>query len=319
MANPLDPRSRNVLSPQAIMAGLLRRPANALGNYGMAVNEQARVDAARPGTVGVTGGLLAAQPQGAGGTGRYLGESVLRFGSVVPGLGGDILGVISDLQMMRKRPETRTLANAGLFALGVLPAVPPLLSMMNRNVDAPKNALAAATRSQLGATGSRRRVYHATESAFNDYDITKAGSRSKHASSEVPGVWFTASPEVASMHVANRTWDKTPIAKYGPRGAGVQAIGYADFPTGANIRPAKLKLKNPKTISASDGQKLIFGSGDWREGGTEFQDIVKRAQDAGHDGIVIKGNPRARALEFRADQYLVFDPAAIKSAYEPGR
>lgn len=135
----------NPLDPAAIMAGLLGQRNPLSGPYAAA--EQARIDAARPGSVGAPGGVLSAQPQGAAGHDPLLG--LLRAGSLAPGA-GDVLGPLSDLRMFQQQPESRTLANAGLFAIGMAPAVPSLAWLMGRKVDAPTGV----PRSQRGMMGS---------------------------------------------------------------------------------------------------------------------------------------------------------------------
>lgn len=74
--------------------------------------------------------------------------------------------------------------------------------------------------------------------------------------------------------------------------------------------PLRVNVKNPKVLSAKEGQEMIFGKSgdDWREAGSDFAKFAAQAREDGFDSVIIKGNPMARTLEFRADQVLMFDP-----------
>lgn len=206
---------------------------------------------------------------------------------------------------------------AELIAGGVLmPAGAAALSARGPQIAAGLNQMAAnaAVPRQLGTQrgvviGDYVDVFHGTRTPFNvdDFNPALAGSRSAHKSADVPLMWTTRSPEVADMFTATRTVDATPLARYGPRGAGVGAIRNLGFDEGAATMPLKAKLNNPLVISGSNAEKMIFGSGDFREGGSSFAEFIKNAKNAGHDGVIIKANPRG-SLEFRAEQYLLFDP-----------
>lgn len=177
-------------------------------------------------------------------------------------------------------------------------------------------AAAADFGSQMGMAGvivgKPVNVFHGTTGSFSPeaFDLAKAGSSSGHVSSDVPAMWTSRSPKVAGTFVNDYVFDKTPLGRYGPRGAGLNAIGTGrDWKSGANVMPMKATLKNPYVINGADAERRIFGSGDFRDGGEDFKKVIEAAKAAGHDGVVIKANPRG-SLEFRAEQYLLFDPAS---------
>lgn len=127
-----------------------RRMYNPLS--GNAWGYQALLDSSPVGSVGAPGGMLPnpTRPQN-----RDPLQNVLNMAAMMPGIGGDILGPIADARNMLKHPETRTLGNAALFGLGVLPAVPSLMYLMNRGGDAATGfARMAKAKGQSGAVGS---------------------------------------------------------------------------------------------------------------------------------------------------------------------
>lgn len=87
-----------------------------------ALRRKALFDAARPGSVGAPGGLLA-NPLTA--TGRDPVREGLLAASFAPVL-GDAAGLAADVRMFQQDPETRTPQNMALSALGLLPFVPSL-------------------------------------------------------------------------------------------------------------------------------------------------------------------------------------------------
>lgn len=181
-------------------------------------------------------------------------------------------------------------------------------------------AMNAPTMGLLGATkGKWKDAYHGTKGTFNppEFDLGRAGRSSGHASADAPVMWTTSRPETANMFIADLVRDAYPIKRYGPRGAGVKSIQTSQFVDGGNIQPLKVKLDKPLVIKGADAEKMIFGdpSGDWREAGSVFADTLRAAKKAGHDGVIIKANPRG-SLEFRAEQYLLFDPRTqVKSRF----
>jgi hypothetical protein len=253
---------------------------------------QGMADNAPVGSVGAPGGLV--QPQTKAPT-NYLANA-LTAASFAPGI-GDAAGIASDARMYLTDPSSRTAGNFALSGLGLLPFVPAM-------------------------AGRWRPAFHGTTKAFSDFDLGRAMQESGHASADVPGVWAASRPEVAEIFTAHGLRDVTPLADFGPRGAGVKAIGVSRYKEGANVRPLKVKLNNPMIIGNAEAQRLIFGAGDvggaddYRNAGAGFAEIARKAKEAGHDGIILKGHPRSSALELRGDNFLVFDAAAVKSKFE---
>lgn len=173
----------------------------------------------------------------------------------------------------------------------------------------------------LGITkGKWRDVFHGTKGNFDParYDLAKAATASGHQSSQFPVMWTTTSPQVSNMFIAGNVKDVHPIKKYGQQGAGVNSIQTSKYIEEGNIQPLKVKLNNPLVIKGSDAERMILGgrADDWRDSGAEFQKVLLEAKNAGYDGVIIKANPRG-SLEFRAEQYLSFDPKTqIKSRFD---
>jgi hypothetical protein len=74
--------------------------------------------------------------------------------SMVPGL-GDAMGLAADLNRYRVEPESRTLPNFGLSALGLLPFVPPMSTITKRHLPMPDKLFPAPAPSKavLDASG----------------------------------------------------------------------------------------------------------------------------------------------------------------------
>lgn len=269
------------------LAGALKKREAPMGPD--AWDWQQFADMSPTGSVNAPGGV--SQPQEREQS-QLLGK-LLAGASMLPGPSGDLLGPLSDAYMYATEPESRTPGNFALSALGALPFVPSM-------------------------AGAWRPAFHGTTKMFDDFDIAKAMSASGHESANVPGIWAASRPEIAQMYTVDTVIDKTPVKRYGPAGAGLRAIGYRNTLPGANIRPVKINLENPLVLGNAEAQQLIFGSADqdWREAGAEFAKVARDAMTAGHDGILIKGNPMSNVLELRSDNFLVFDPKKIKSKFE---
>lgn len=173
----------------------------------------------------------------------------------------------------------------------------------------------------LGVTkGKWKSAYHATTDSFDPsmFDLGRAGSSSGHLSASAPVMWTTSRPETANIFISDLLQDAYPLKTFGPRGSGVKGIRTSQYRDGGNIQPVKVKLENPLVIKGADAEKMILGdgSGDWREAGNLFVDKLRDAKRDGFDGVIIKANPRG-SLEFRAEQYLLFDPKSqVKSRFE---
>lgn len=150
-----------------IVSGLLdrRRPlvdANPLQGF---------YDSAPAGSVMAPGGLLAnpmSTPVGStpGATQDMLG--LLSFAPIV----GDAAGLAADAQMYANQPETRTMGNYALTALGALPFVP---------------AMAGAT------------VFHGSPYKFDAFDMSKIGT-GEGAQAYGHGLYFAENPGVARSY-----------------------------------------------------------------------------------------------------------------------
>ena len=252
------------------------------------------------------------------------------------GLLGDITAYIDNL----KRRGSNTLADLATNPLGLLsrnlsafseslPAAPDSVmpdssGLLNRpgfqqwGMDV---ALNAPTMGLLGVTkGKWKSAYHATTDSFDPsmFDLGRAGSSSGHLSASAPVMWTTSRPETANIFISDLLQDAYPLKTFGPRGSGVKGIRTSQYRDGGNIQPVKVKLENPLVIKGADAEKMILGdgSGDWREAGNLFVDKLRDAKRDGFDGVIIKANPRG-SLEFRAEQYLLFDPKSqVKSRFE---
>jgi len=84
---------------------------------------QALADNAPVGSVGAPGGI---QRPGQQPTAQDGLSALLTGGAMVPGPVGDVAGPLADAYMYATEPESRTLGNAAMSALGVLPGVPSL-------------------------------------------------------------------------------------------------------------------------------------------------------------------------------------------------
>lgn len=225
---------------------------------------------------------------------RGLTKSVQQSGASVA---GEALGLLAPMGAAAKAPQV---------AKGLLQA--------GENLAAPANVNRGLSSGQRGIVPGRwERAYHTTTNKpFDpkDFDLSMVGTSSGHASSAVPGMWASASPKVSSMYGFDKVTNRYPTNIFGPAGAGVKSISLGDVIPGANTMPLRVNVKNPKVLSAKEGQEMIFGKSgdDWREAGSDFAKFAAQAREDGFDSVIIKGNPMARTLEFRADQVLMFDP-----------
>lgn len=111
---------------------------------------QARIDNAPVGSVGAPGGIL---PNAKRAQYRDPAENLLRGLSMAP-IVGDIAGPLADIRRWQGDPESRTLGNAAMMALGVLPAIPSLAYLMSQGGDAATGmARMARAKGQGGSIG----------------------------------------------------------------------------------------------------------------------------------------------------------------------
>lgn len=174
-------------------------------------------------------------------------------------------------------------------------------------------------------------AYHGTGSSFGAFDDAFLGRTTGHDSAAAH--FFTKDPKVAHVflptddfrsHSAGGVtyyhengfhgWKNVPLKKWK-----TAKDGYKE---GANILPVLLNLGNQLKIPNKQAQKLVFGNGDWRDSGDEFAKAVLRAKEDGYDSIVIPGAGNLDNAEFAATQYVIFDPANIRSrfaAFDPAK
>jgi len=135
-----------------------------------------------------------------------------------------------------------------------------------------------------GPDGKPIQVYHGTQEAFDQFSTDKMQDWKGWGKAQ--GFWFTDNPKQASSFATMR-------------GAG----------EGANIRPSYLIANNPLTIDV--GKEFKEGR---RTTGHVFEDIVRRAKEAGHDAVVFENNYLDIGGE--GTHYLVFKPEQIVNAFE---
>lgn len=120
-----------------------------------------------------------------------------------------------------------------------------------------------------------KKIYHGSDSSFDDFDMSKVGGIEKDRASRA-GFWFSDS--------------KTTAGSYGD-----------------NIKSVGLDMKNPKVIDA-DGATY----GDFKD---ELEEAIDLAKKEGNDGVIVENfSDRKDWGNYEpATHYLVFDTKAIKN------
>lgn len=139
------------------------------------------------------------------------------------------------------------------------------------------------TKGDDGATVPLR-LFHGTTFDFEEYRLGR-GARGQ-ARDTKGALFFTSSPVAAAYH--------TRVNKGVDRG---------ENPAGANIRPVFIRMTNPGVVDAAGGYKNPDRVADW----------IKWAKEDGKDGLIIK-NVIDAEIGTAADVYVIFDPAAVRSA-----
>lgn len=111
---------------------------------------QALADNAPVGAVGAPGGL---QRPGRQPTPQDGLSALLTGGAMVPGPVGDVAGPLADAYMYATEPESRTLGNAAMSALGVLPGIPSMAGIFVGKKSGVWDAVAARRAEELEAEG----------------------------------------------------------------------------------------------------------------------------------------------------------------------
>lgn len=129
-------------------------------------------------------------------------------------------------------------------------------------------------------------VYHGTISDFAEY---KPGRGSRGQASDTKGaIFFTSSPEAAAYH--------TTVNKGVIRG---------ENPSGANIRPAYLDIKEPYVVNAAGGYKDPNRVSGW----------IAEAKRLKFDGVIVK-NVIDAEIGKAADVFIVFDNKQIVNSIQ---
>jgi hypothetical protein len=141
-------------------------------------------------------------------------------------------------------------------------------------------------------------VYHATTQDFSKFMLSKAGKNTKHPTSKL-GIFTATNPDSTNDFITAR-------------------FNKNRYETGANVMPVHMNIKNPFEISSSDFvfQSMALQQMKKKDADKYIQDFVQSVKDEGHDGLIIKSNPRgfAGGSEFTSDNYVAFEPTQIKSA-----
>ncbi len=143
-------------------------------------------------------------------------------------------------------------------------------------------------------------VYHATSKSFPEFSPKKLGKNTKHPTSKL-GFFTAANPESTEDFVKSHS-----------------GISKGLYESGANIMPLHLSIKNPFEIPSSDFvfQSMALQNMKKKDADKYLQEFIDSVKSEGHDGLVIKANPRgfAGGNEFSSDNYVAFEPTQIKSA-----
>jgi hypothetical protein len=128
------------------------QPAGVRGKQAQAPGARFQVlaDNAPVGSVGAPGGI---QRPGRQPTAQDALSALLAGGAMVPGPVGDVAGPLADAYMYATEPESRTLWNAAMSALGVLPGVPSLAGIFVGKKSGVWDAVAARRAEELEAEG----------------------------------------------------------------------------------------------------------------------------------------------------------------------
>lgn len=117
-------------------------------------------------------------------------------------------------------------------------------------------------------------VYHGTNANFDSFSKQSFGNGMGDEGGRAGGFFFTEDKKNASIYAGEAIYQNNPEGyKKGDRG---------------NVMPLFLSIKNPMIVDSAESRR---------------SDIVKKAKELGHDGII---DPRG--------DYVVFDPNQIKSA-----
>jgi len=189
--------------------------------------------------------------------------------------------------------DKESLANAKLHGL------------LNDGVKGTQDVLSTAERDAnlakfLEGSKAPPTVYHATSQDVNQFSPKKMGSNTKHPTAKL-GFFTAANPESTEDFISSTS-----------------GISKGLYESGANIMPLHLSIKNPYEIPSSQYmlQSMALQNMKKKDAEKFIQDFKDSLIQEGHDGLLIKANPRglAKGNEYSSDNWVAFEPEQIKSA-----
>jgi hypothetical protein len=143
-------------------------------------------------------------------------------------------------------------------------------------------------------------VYHSTSKDFNQFSPKKLGQNTKHPTTKLG--FFTAADPASTEDFITST----------------SGISKGLYEPGANVMPLHLSIKNPYEIPSSQYllQSMALQNMKKKDADKFVQEFIDSVKAEGHDGLLIKANPRglAKGNEFTSDNWVAFEPTQIKSS-----
>ena len=143
-------------------------------------------------------------------------------------------------------------------------------------------------------------VYHSTSKDFNQFSPQKLGQNTKHPTTKLG--FFTAADPASTEDFISST----------------SGVSKGLYESGANIMPLHVSIKNPYEIPSTKYllQSMALQNMKKKDADKYVQDFVDSLKAEGHDGLLIKANPKGLAggNEFTSDNWVAFEPTQIKSA-----
>jgi hypothetical protein len=143
-------------------------------------------------------------------------------------------------------------------------------------------------------------VYHSTSKDFNQFSSKKLGQNTKHPTTKL-GFFTAANPASTEDFISSTS-----------------GVSKGLYESGANIMPLHVSIKNPYEIPSTKYllQSMALQNMKKKDADKYVQDFVDSLKAEGHDGLLIKANPKGLAggNEFSSDNWVAFEPTQIKSA-----
>ncbi len=186
----------------------------------------------------------------------------------------------------------------------------------------------------VDASGQPLVVYHGTNQPIDEFSAERLGRATGDNAGAGRAFFFTADPAIASVYAENAgKVVVADVASYEARVAGFQRDILAaerrgdwdtaerlqsewedldadavrgDDVTGQNVVPVYLSLQNPLEIDY-EGERP-----------TDLDERVAEAQEAGHDGLILRNVDDTPGETRVSDQFVVFAPTQIKSSLNRG-